>query len=327
MNLAEVLRGLTPGTMQSVGRMQVIPLTGEEVTGYGIPSDVETQTTSYGTIGFIGHNTNKVVIPQGTTYITKHAAQDHALPHTGIFKGGRKFYDTAACIERSQGGYIPPESREIGLLPFALKQESLKLGYQKSYSKLWNAIGSFNLAFKVPMGREHLVDFMVHYTKELDTFVAQFEPVSGQLGAIILLDGIVIGIERMPNYAGWLDVWRPLIRECYGSQVLKPDVKSKTVASYTPISGLPSTIAELAQALQAANDRQREVVKETVNRVMAENLTFKIEEQVDDMRTLTLESGAYVGQVVQDGDLGSVYCSVIATEKFMQRGGKAAFSL
>ena len=51
---------------------------------------------------------------------------------------------------------------------------------------------------------EHLLDRGTFY--ELDEFVAEFECVPRQIGAIILVDDQVVGVERAPSHAYWQSV-------------------------------------------------------------------------------------------------------------------------
>ena len=81
MTLAEVLRGASPGRIQSVGYMQVIPLV-SDLSDNRFVSPVEAEadvfTTSYGTLGFRNPSDCLLIVPCHAGYVVKQAAQDHA---------------------------------------------------------------------------------------------------------------------------------------------------------------------------------------------------------------------------------------------------------
>lgn len=66
---------------------------------------------------------------------------------------------------------------------------------EQSYNKLWDSISAFNREMGVQVAG-HLEFFLKHFCKELDEFVAEFECVPRQIGAIILVDDQVVGVER-----------------------------------------------------------------------------------------------------------------------------------
>jgi hypothetical protein len=80
---------------------------------------------------------------------------------------------------------------------------------EKSFGRLWPSIAEFNRqAGLEDQGHAgHLEFFFQHYRDQLDTFVAQFEPVPEPVGCIVLIGGKVAGVERTPsaNRAWWYD--------------------------------------------------------------------------------------------------------------------------
>jgi len=79
-----------------------------------------------------------------------------------------------------------------------------------SYDRLWPAISSMNQQLGIRNTAGHLEFFLQEFGKELDRFVAEFEIVPNQVGAIILINGRVAGVERAPNPEFWESIWQPL---------------------------------------------------------------------------------------------------------------------
>jgi hypothetical protein len=45
--------------------------------------------------------------------------------------------------------------------------------------------------------------------------------VAGQVSAVVLADGRVLGVERTPTAAYWETLWAPLLRGCYGAEMVR----------------------------------------------------------------------------------------------------------
>ncbi len=168
----------------------------------------------------------------------------------------------------------------------------------------------------------HLEFFLDHYTDELDQFVAEFEPIKNQIGAIILVSGKIVGIERAPNPNFWLSMWTPLIRECYGSLAI---LESKTFNGSPPIPPtrvtLPNridTLDELESELEKADEEEYSRVKDVVN-LICENVLPLTESRISGNKTIETLGDEndplckFLGQVIRQ-DESIVYGSLIATE-------------
>ena len=103
--IRELLKGCTPGQYQAVGIMQLVPLLSDLEDDRFVPvSTLEVGTVEYGTLSFRNPSEKDVIIPAGTTFTTKKAAQDHSL-HAALVKAKMSAqYRTAACIQSTQGG-------------------------------------------------------------------------------------------------------------------------------------------------------------------------------------------------------------------------------
>jgi len=223
ISIEELLQGTARGRMQGVGHMAVIPLVDDGGADESwAPPDVEVSTSGYGTVNLGNPGDRPTIVSQGMGWFTKDAAQDHAVGRTSLIPKGALLRDSAAmCIESNQGGYLRAGRSEMLVLPLALRGMALANAGVQKYDKLWPGIRAFHETLGVQHGRAHLTDFLKQYRKELDEFVAQFELVPGQVGAIVLVGDNVVGIERAPNEAFWQRVWEPLIRVCYGSLAIR----------------------------------------------------------------------------------------------------------
>lgn len=330
--LAEILRGTAPGRIQTVGLMQVIPLiSGHSDDRFAMPNRLVISTSDYGTLIFHNPTGKPAIIPKDAAYVTKQRAQDHVLPHVGFVPEGRTVkYSDAACIQENQANLMEPEECELIILPFNLREAALSVRTQRSYNKLWPAIRSFNRV--MGLGATGNVDiFLEEFGQQLERFVAEFEPIPTQVGAIILINGKVAGIERAPSYDYWLQLWPTLIRECYGSVALYTQKREADFVSLeagygyeTPgpqilptrlALGAADSIAELKAELQRVNAAEDEATRQIVREVMGEPLTAEREAvTMLGLTVETLQSRHFGGQCVRDG-LQTVYASLVATEQ------------
>jgi len=321
--VADVLHGCTPGRIQSVGYMQVIPLL-SELSDDRFVSPAEGQaevfTTNYGTLGFRNPSDCVLIVPCHAGYVVKQAAQDHAMAHAGVVRPcAEQRFDTAMCIQQSQGGLIQRDAYRMLILPYALRERALEVRKEKSYNKLWDAIAAFNHELGV-QGGSHLEFFLKHFRKELDEFVAEFECVPNQIGAIILVDDQVVGVERAPSYAYWQSVWPCLIRECYGSLAIRiaqlKSEQTETPASRTPLPDGIGSLDELETVIAEIASQEDERAKGTVRELLDEPLTLAPDETVSGLRVETVEPGRFTGQVIRDGRR-IVYASLPAAKKWL----------
>jgi len=150
----------------------------------------------------------------------------------------------------------------------------------------------------------------------LDEFIGQFEIVPNQVGAIILLNGQVAGIERSPNYEFWKELWKPLIRECYGSASLvfaKQGVKPSPPLGRMPINDHNvKDIVSLEVEYNKAEMFEDDTVKNLIRNFIQQ--PFKADREENEPNgTLCvdhLSGNQFTGQIVRDGAF-VVYASLI----------------
>lgn len=321
MTLADVLHGCTPGRIQSVGYMQVIPLVSElsdDRFVSPVESDIEVFTTSYGTLGFRNPSDCLLIVPCHAGYVVKQMAQDHAMAHAAVVpSAGERSFNTAMCIQQAQGGYINRGSYRMLILPYALRERALEVRKAQKYDKLWGDISAFNQEMGVQTAG-HLEFFLKHFRKELDEFVAEFECVPRQIGAIILVDDQVVGIERAPSHAYWQSVWPCLIRECYGSLAIRlAQVKGdQAPVSRTPLPDDIGSLDELETVVAEIASQEDERAKSTVRELLDEPLALTQDETTEGLTIETIQPGWFAGQVIRDGER-VVYASLPAARKWL----------
>ncbi len=156
--------------------------------------------------------------------------------------------------------------------------------------------------------------------------MADFERVSHQVGAVVLMDNRVVGIERAPNHAYWASVWSSLIRECYGSLAIevarRKGPSAEAPAWYVPLRGKVRGLDALADAVFEADARQNGQAVAIVRKVGTEPLASDLHEQIGDLRLETISSGAFVGQWVRDRGT-PVYASLVASRRASKEAGSA----
>lgn len=223
MQLREFLSGFEPGFPQSVGNMTVIPLlsTANQFEGIAGAENVAlAKDNNYSSLHLKPVEDLLTIVPAGFTFITKEAAQDRTVPRTQVLTGQKEVQ--AYCVQSSQGGHMQgrnTEEREVRLLPLAIRQLAFDAAPKdRSCSALWDKLAAYNRSLGVQ--GNFLVTLFNQYTEQLDAFVAQFEPISNQRGAIVLINGRVAGIDVFPSFHSYLQIWERLIRDAYGMEAI-----------------------------------------------------------------------------------------------------------
>jgi hypothetical protein len=319
ITVSEILKGCTAGKMQSAGYMQMIPLCSEPNMideRFSPFSKLMTSTTNYGTLVVENREQTPSILPMCAGIMSKQAAQNHASGKVKLMGGMSKVVmNDAACVQQSQGGTIPPGVHNMTILPYSIREEAVRIRHTRGYDKLWPAISGFNKNIGV-QNIGHLEYYLDEFENNLDEFIGQFEIITNQVGAIIILNGQVAGIERAPNYEYWKDLWKPLIRECYGSASLtfaKTGVKQSPPLGRMPINGHNvKDLDSLEAEFNKAEDFEDEAVKETIRNFIGKPFKMKREEN-EPNGTLCVDhlSGSqFTGQIVRDEDR-VVYASLM----------------
>ncbi len=318
--IRDIMRGLKPGVAQTVGNMTVVPLVSDIVDdAIASPRVLEMETRGYGTV--VAYNTGSdtekglTFSPMGNVIMTDKAAQNHVVPNMKIIKKGKTVkFGAAACVQERQGGLIPRARHRIMLLPIAMREDALDTRKRKNHGKLWASIREFNCSLGLQK-TGHLEYFVKHYRKEMDEFIAQFEIIPRQVGAVILIGGQVVGVERCPNFHYFKTMWRPLIRECYGSYSIQ--AARAGGADYpgirVPLSSRKAkSLSGIRKALARAGMEEEKRIKRTVNAFIRERFKREVEERTAGFTVETLISRRFKGQMVRKGSVPLMF-SFVAT--------------
>ena len=322
MNIFEQLKfsGIDIGRVQSVDSMTVVPIVGRDRGDVAKPDALSFRsTTNYGTMVFENNDSQRDVIVPSNMMVRGRGAQDHAMASSGVIKAGQrqKSFNTACCIEESQGGYLGSSGNDEDILPVTLRRALLnpQLRDYNSYSKLWGKIKDWlrGLSIDGSSGRAHLRYFYdtPEVKKELEDFAAEFEPVENQIGAIIMFSGVPVGIEIMPSSEHWEAYWKHLIRGCYGAEMLRMRMLGKLKPSTLILPDIPkdASVEEAAKILEDFSDLlQKEVVPriEAVKIKSRKKVSSAGSSQMDLIRT---DSGGGGDLILQKDE--PVYLSLI----------------
>jgi hypothetical protein len=319
VKIAELVSGCEPGRVQSVGPMQVVPLVSEfNDDRFAPPTEARIGTAGYGNLVVANPADRALLVPAGAAYMVAQKAQNHALPSAGcVPKQATRTFGTAVCVQQTQAGYIAEGAHELILLPAALRRAAHPARLEKNFQRLWPAIGEFNAAAGLENTGGHLEKFFEKFRAELDYFVAEFEPVPRQVGAVVLVNGAVAGVERSPSADYFRTVWRPLIRECYGSMALVEARKGMTQLPRTRVPLRPAAnLNDLELALAESETEERRLVGLLLDAVLETELSVATDETGETViEGLGDGDQPFVGQCVRAGDR-VLYCSLVASEKW-----------
>jgi len=307
------------GAVQAVDEMIVIPIIGPDRGNLADPQHLKFERTAgYGNMIFKNDDEEKpAIVPTNMMVRGKYAAQDHAMSEAGIV--GRRetvTFDTACCIEQTQGGYLHDRDNEQDILPITLRKALLTKEKRKerSFQKLWNDISNWlkGLSLTAGSGRAHLAFF--YNSKEiadsLEQFASEFEPVEGQIGAIILFNGMPVGIEIMPSNAHWQAYWKYLIRGCYGAELLRLKMLNKIPNSTLVLPEIPK---------ESDPEKVKEILSDFCDHVQKDVLPLLENIEVVSQTAMTNKSGLTCrlvktkgggGDLISEGNT-PVYLSIV----------------
>jgi hypothetical protein len=294
--------------------MSVIPLLsdGHEDDTFA-PPDIEAGTRDYGSVRVRNRADRPTIVPTGAAWISRQRAQDHAAKSGALVRASSTRDIPGYCVQETQGGLLRGVT-DFVVLPAPLRSFALVHRNRSDYSAMWSHIRGFKKSFALT-GAGNLVEFLESFQKELDLFVAEFELVPGQIGAIILIGGQVIGIERAPSVAFWDSLWVPLVRVCYGSLALRVARSGASIPSTRkPLIVGQSSLDGIRAAIKLADEAMLGLTTTLVGNVHNKQLGLSAgaDDELAGMRLLTLASQEYAGQIVRRGQEAPVYASICA---------------
>lgn len=334
MKIADLLNGyhVDKSNIQSVGNMTIIPIVGDvEFTNVANHNDVKlTRDVGYNQLSFENASGNVGIVIQGFTVISKtQRAQDRTVPYAHLIKGHRGQVIPANCLQPHQGGLFNVnqlKDEEFMVLPPSLRGMGLKKSTIRNSETgaLWETLRGWSRT----SDSSSLVNFYSKFEDRLGQFIAQFEAVEHQLGAITLINGELVAIDIVPMYATWKALWRTLIRDSYGAESIRISENVGPVID-TPNVGSreTKTIDALADAYSNAKDIFVGNVEAKVGTVVGQDITCSCQETVEEISLFGLDSQGFKGQAVFHGSDHVVYMSLVTSSSERTNTGPRLRSL
>lgn len=322
LTVEAILNGTSFGQTQSAGQMEVIPILddGAASDNEWAPPISRVSVSNYGTVRARNADSERpTIMPMGSGFISPEAVQDHAVLSAKFIGAGKTREITGqCCIQQSQPGLMQEsdEKQRMVILPAPLRIRALSLRKETEYSRMWQHITTFNQSMGLRVNAGNVADYLQAFDKELNEFVAEFEVVPRQIGAVVLIHGQVVGVERTPNTEFFQSLFAPLIRGCYGALAIKAArlLGNKRPPTRTTLDVREKTLAGLAIALRAARAESERLVTDRVEAVKKTPLLLSgaADEKLSNAELLTVANTTLAGQIVVKGS-NMPYVSLVAS--------------
>lgn len=321
--LRELLRGFEARQPQTVANMTIIPLVGQdtEYGAVGTMADIYLDRDSaYNRLTMGNQADQPTIMPSGYTLITKEAAQDRAVANKTLIPSKKTIDVNAFCVQSSQAGFMSKankDKQEVRMLPATVRKVAYLNRKEGNYSALWTALGGYNSALAVK--GNFLASFFENFKEQLDKFIAEFELVPFQRGAIILINDKVMGVEISPNPLAWSAQWETLVRDCYGSEAITRQ-KDYKVVDKSAVFGDTDTLEELSEKLKKFEEAEFEFAENCIRNVLAQE-EKSVDRQIEgNLKVVDLETDDYIGQAVRKD--GSIIDLTLLSRDAAQKGFK-----
>jgi len=345
IDIQELLKGMNPLkdengniVVQSINNMQIVCLTTEDeynIDKFGNPLSLLADTRrGYGHLTVHNEESKPVIMLPQATYLTKYAAQDHASVKAAyVPSSSYRDLDDACCVESSQGGQIETgKAVKRTVLPYYLRETALSHVGEDSYNKIWGDITNFNSTVSAG-NRAHIADYYDKHNKKLEQFIAHFEKPRKCIGAIVLVDGEIIAIDKFPSFNYTSQVWDMLVRDCYGSIAVTEEIKNtdqakifSTFASNTKKQTGESTSEYLKKILDKTKKSIEDDVRERIEDIFEIDFSKTLDNSKDGYKSEILESEGYIGQVISESGYNHLV-SIVKKSAFDPKRLRAASAM
>lgn len=328
MKLHELFSELKIDQPQTVGNMTVIPLSdarsideSHPVAKVGSTSDLFLERDeSYNSLVLGTRAECVTIVPQGMALITRQAAQDRAVPSTHLVHKTPKQVG-AFCVQSSQCGLMSKQrsaEHTLRMLPLAVRYEAYLLREQsaESFSSLWQKLGDWN--HRSGVSGDFLVSFFRQYAQNLSQFVAQFELLPQQRGAIVLINGQLAGVEVAPDREYFAGLFQPLIRDCYGAEAML--AQAEAVPSRSDMLGDVTSLDELVAAVDEVAEAEAGFAKGVAQEVQSLSMKSSDDHALSELKVVNMDGASLAGQgVYSSANRGLIYASLMARPEPQQR--------
>ncbi len=300
--LSDFLKGLEARQPQTVANMTVIPLVAQssEYNGVGTVNDVYLERdVAYDRMQFASGSNAPAIVPSGYTLITKEKAQDRAIASKEIIPSKAAREVNVFCVQSSQHGLMSKSNnhqREFRMLPATIRMVAYRHRNDRQLSALWNSLGALNQSLGV--SGNFINSFFDEYKDRLAQFVAEFELVPFQRGAIILINDELIGVELSPNPLAFSAQWESLIRDCYGSEAIRQQSKQKSIDE-SALFGEVDTLDDLSAKLDEIENKEFDFAEKQVETVLKQTEQQTIRQIEGALKVVDIETPEFIGQAVR----------------------------
>jgi hypothetical protein len=324
LQIQEILKGyvVDRGNIQSVGNMTVIPIVSDkEFTNVANTNEVRlSRDPEYGQLEFTNSSGQIGIALQGWTIIDdKQNAQDRTIPFAHLIKAGNSKLIPANCVQARQPGHfdvrkmnhenfmiLPPSLRSL-----AIKNNASYTNGSNNYSALWKSLEKWS---DIDCYSGGLTSFYSKYEDKLDLFVAQFEPVEKQLGAIVLINDQIVAIDILPKYESWKFAWRAFIRDSYGAESVRQAGKGNaTVVRPMIETESLKTIEKIEEYFNSLKNNFYDGLQTRISQLSQLDLEFQKLEEISELTMIKLQGNNFAGQGVLHGDSHFVYLSLVSS--------------
>lgn len=335
MKLQELFSELAISQPQTVGNMTMFPLSDTisadrlaswAYTDVGAPRDLYLERdVGYNSLVLGTRAEHVTIVPQGIALITRQAAQDRAVPSTHLVYRDPKQVG-AFCVQSSQCGLMSKQrnaEHKLRMLPLAVRYEAFQRRDESadSYSSLWDKLGQWN--HRSGVTGDFLVSFFKQYAKNLSLFVAQFELVPQQRGAVVLINGELAGVEVAPNSDYFAGLFQPLIRDCYGAEALL--ARNEATPQSESLLRDVTSLDELVGAVDELAAGELDFAATVVNDVQSQTVQAKRDHALAGLEVVNMDGAALAGQGVRSTTTNRlIYASLMARPDGEQRKAKIA---
>ncbi len=301
--LRDFLKGFEAKEPQVVANMTLIPLVGQESEygAVGTMTDIYLERDlAYDKLSMGTESDLITIMPSGYTLITEEKAQDRTVANKTLIPAKKAKQVNAFCVQSSQSGHMTKSNRDkqsVRMLPVTVRKAAYLHRNEQTCSALWPTLAKYNEALGVR--GNFLTSFFENFKAQLDQFIAEFELVPYQRGAIILINDEVMGVEISPNPLAWSAQWESLVRDCYGSEAITRQKDFKAIDE-SAIFGDVASFEELSSRLDAFEEKEFEFAQNIVNDVLSQQEKCSERQVESNLRVEDVETEEFVGQAIRN---------------------------
>lgn len=340
-DFTELLKGCRPikdsdGNIivQSILNMQLVCLTTNDEFSmderFANPlTALEASNRTYGQINFRNKENKEVIVPTQTAIMTKQSAQNHGMVKSGYISSNASttFHD-AGCVQGSQTGHFRG-SNEFRMIPVTMREMLFdKVGQTSGHSNIYPAIEKLGRETQSSTGT-YLDKYFNKYDKKLEQFIAHFERPDKLIGIIVLIDDEVVAVDKFPSFTYAEQVWKLMIRDCYGSLAIMSELKNRTsnntfTEKYNEIRKKRAHQENVVNLIEEALKKTKESITESVQSKIQDLLDISFDATLDTEgnssgtytpKSYILKSDGYIGQVIAETEFNHMV-SIVKKESF-----------